>query len=705
MVVLEGCSGDISHQEEKESLGTASGKINDAEIDEQYGLEGGEDGSSRVITPLPAGRRLMTPEEWSWLTKSKEQYKIQPQGEARSEDQFARQTQEALAFAESNPDATDVGIMVMLEDIPFDYTKLNPRDGTESERDAIREARISERTTQLEASQSELEKAVVALGGKVTYRLWMGGNDIGVRVPARLIPSVSKLPRVRGVFLQKQGGAPQAAYTMGDARAATASRAQQFVTDGITGAAYGRSGGAIRMGIIEHGGLTSPSTDWPVTSHPGYKYATTAGSRVVRMKSCPGSTCTVVSPTTTAGHGHVVTSIAAGSILDGQDSSYTTSTDRGDRSGYAIKSEIHYYNILGYYDGLRLALQDAVSSGIDIANMSLGFDSGCNRALDIANINSALASALSSGIVLVGSAGNTATSLSDACSILYPMWRPEVISVNALDSSDDTVAYRDLNLPASTGGGGNAMGTMTIGVNGSLRTATCIGLSIPGDYLYVYGATGTPYIAAGGAATSWAAPGVAGSAGLFRSALGALGFSSVGNNANHMLALMLLMGDGWDGNTVSSPGTSVYQSTGLSRRSGAGRVRLRRPSGTDLVGPWYWLTRSGSITQGQTVVYEVGNSTAAEPSGITEFKLSLTWTDSDMDNMTDIDVSVWDMCPAGGGATQVQVQNDYDFHNRIRIASPNVSGKCLQIRVYGYHVPSSKTFYLTDMFYGGTPNP
>lgn len=493
---------------------------------------------------------------------------------------------------------------------------------------------------------------------------------------------------------------------MGDARATTATRAQQFVADGITGNAHGRSGGAIRMGIIEHGGSATPSTDWPVISHPGYKYASGMGSRIVSMKSCPGSTCTIVSPlTVTAGHGHAVTSIAAGSILNGQDPMYTATTDREDRTGYAVKSNIFYYNINAYYDGLRLALQDAVSSGVDIVNMSLGFDSGCNRNLDVANINGALASALASGVVLVGAAGNTATSLTDPCSILYPMWRPEVISVNALNSSDNTVAYRDLNLPASTGGSGNAMGTMTIGVNGSLRTATSIGLSIPGDYRYVYGASRMPYIASGGAATSWAAPAVAGSAGLFRSALGALGFSSVGNDANQMLALILLMGDGWDGNTVSSPGTSVYQSTGLSRRSGAGRMRLRRPSGADLVGPWSWYSRIGSISQGQTVTYEVGNSTAAEPTGITEFKLALVWTDSDMNNVTDLDVSVWDMCPSGGGTIPVQVQNDYDFHNRIRLVSPDISGKCLQIRVHGYHVPSTKNFYLTDMYHGGTPNP
>lgn len=176
MAVLGGCSGNNPHQPEGESPGTASNNLSQTEIDKQYGLEGGEDGSTKIVTPLPAGRRMMTSEEWSWLTEGKKKHESQPPKEAQSVDQYMRQTLEAVAFAEGNPHAEEIGILVMLEDLPFDYTRLNPQEEAGSERDTLRKTRIGERIAQLEASQNELETAVTALGSSRHLPALAGGK-------------------------------------------------------------------------------------------------------------------------------------------------------------------------------------------------------------------------------------------------------------------------------------------------------------------------------------------------------------------------------------------------------------------------------------------------------------------------------------------------------------------------------------------------
>jgi hypothetical protein len=105
------------------------------------------------------------------------------------------------------------------------------------------------------------------------------------------------------------------------------------------------------------------------------------------------------------------------------------------------------------------------------------------------------------------------------------------------------------------------------------------------------------------------------------------------------------------------------------------------------------------------VVTMAVNGGAPIGSGITQTKWVVTWSEPDLNNVADIDISVWDTCPAGGVPVQlVASQSDYDLRNRIDLRTPNITGKCLEKRFVGFSVPpAGRLIYSSDLFHSGTP--
>lgn len=98
------------------------------------------------------------------------------------------------------------------------------------------------------------------------------------------------------------------------------------------------------------------------------------------------------------------------------------------------------------------------------------------------------------------------------------------------------------------------------------------------------------------------------------------------------------------------------------------------------------------------------NGGAPMGSGITQSKWVVTWSEPDLNNVADIDISLWDTCPAGGGGPQlIAIQNDYDLRNRIERRAPGIAGKCLEKRFVGYSVPPQcRLIYSSDLWHSGT---
>lgn len=397
-------------------------------------------------------------------------------------------------------------------------------------------------------------------------------------------------------------------------------------------------------------------------------------------------------------HGQLVTGTAVQDLMDNQDPAFSEK-ERDKRTGMAPEARIYYYYIGCSTAAVRAALDQAVSDGADIINMSFGFDV-CHPGADGSGVNGALAAARSAGALPVAATGNASNTsggvdyLDDVCEISWPASRPDVIAATGLLSCDETVWDLDVGAGISSMGGINVS---TIG--GYYSTAAGVDLAAPGCQRFAV-REGSGYETNQYAGSSIATPTIAGAAADLRNAL----WTSAGRSVRggELLVMMLLMGDGSNGRHFGTPAYGFDQ-TMPNRRSGYGRMKMWWPA--SLTAPAGWGTHIVTIHQGETIAFSVGGS-GPESSSITEWKWAVTWFDNQLAYLSDIDVSVYNTCPAGGGPAQyITGQNDGDFRNRIRLTTAEISGRCLEMRLYGYSVrPEGVEVYSADMFHSG-PGP
>lgn len=578
-------------------------------------------------------------------------------------------------------------VMIMLANPSFDFGRLSEAD------DATRRSLIAEREAQLEPSQDRLLMQIESLGAIEQARYWIGGNDVLVEIPAGSVEALARLPEVIGLELSQAGGSSLAAYTVGDSVAGMGTEA--FTDVGYDGNNNSKNGYAspLRIAVLEHNGSPSGCIDnnYPTTTHPAFLDWANGPSRMKAVYSCGSGTCSVSSKTGGA-HGQVVSGAAAQSARWGEDPSIITTADRLDRTGAAPEAEIYYYNVNCHYAGVRGALQRAVVDGADVGNMSFGFTS-CDPDFDSGNVNQTLHDATWSGMLLFGASGNDSDTLSDACEIRWPNYRPEVIAVAGLDTNNENTAYGSTNM----GIGVSSQGGMTVKTRSTFTsTAANVGLAAPGVIRLL---TNMSSYAGAAGGSSVATPLVTGSAASLRDSFYALGHGAHTSNAFRFLVNMLLMGDGWNGWNVGAG--AAIDTTKPNRRSGYGRTQMWYPHSDSLAGPWAWGSHTFLIQQGETVTFPVWDS-GPESYAIEEWKWAVTWYNDDLEYLDDIDISVWNTCPAGGGAAQyITGQSDADFRNRVHLTASQIGGRCLEMRVYGYAVrPEGMWVDMADMYHG-----
>jgi hypothetical protein len=654
--------------------------------DRDYDFVIGNEGDGEMSVDLKP-RRWMGTEDPEVLAKLAAHGDREVAPRRSKEQRRAEVTAETLAEVAALDSDELVSVLVMLDNPAFDFGQLAEAD------DVTRRSLIAKREAQLAPGQDRLLAQLESLGAIEQARYWIGGNDVLVEIPAGAVEVVARMPEVIGVELSKSGGSSVASYTLGDAVAGMGT--VDFTDVGYDGNNNSKNGYAyaLRIAVLEHNnsGGGCVDTNYPTTTHPAFADWNAGPTRMKAVYSCGSGTCSTSSKTG-GGHGQLVSGTAAQSARGGEDPNITLTADRLDRTGSAPEAEIYYYNINCHYTGIRGALQQAVTDGADIGNMSFGFGQ-CDPAFDSANVNQTLYDATWAGMLLVGSSGNSSNTLTDPCEVAYPSYRPEVIQVAGLDTNNDATAYGSTNM----GIGVSSQGGMTVTTRTGFTSASAnVDLSSPGAVRLLTNASSYSGTAWG---SSFASPLVAGSAAALRDSFYTLGHGAHTQNAFRFLVNMLLMGDGWNGWNIGA-GAGI-DTTKPNRRSGFGRTQMWYPHSDSLTGPWAWGTHTFLIHQGETVTFPVWDS-GPESNSITEWKWAVTWYNDDLEYLEDIDISVWNTCPAGGGAAQyVAGQSDADFRNRVHLTAAQIGGKCLEMRVYGYSVrPEGMWVDMADMYHG-----
>lgn len=587
------------------------------------------------------------------------------------------------------------------------------------ENEVTRRNRIAERQLITSEAQEGYVAELREVGAGAISQLWLT-NAISTELPASVALEFWARHPEASVSLN---GTLRPEFDGVAVRSSSGPAVGRFVDAALHGDPAGTP--RYRIAIIEGtnvGGSNFPS----LQGHPVFREsATDSTSRIQNVDDC--NACTVGLPpfclgwgcAATAdrsapaggGHGDRVTFLAIGSIEQGQDPAVTSAIERTRRSGAAPEAVADYY-FTNDCDAVPRALQRAVERGSDVANMSFGRPEvgACDRSGNCSGINEAIRSATNAGVVVVKSAGNNGTIAGTTCTLTYPAWRPEVISVGSLNGNPS-----DINDPGNTLysvaprvkalGGGSSTGGVPIRYTlpgGPITTQMAgLGLMTWGTYR-VRPITGNLYdTTAFYNGTSFAAPVVSGTTALMAHWMSPDGVISTPGQA---LTNMLLLGD------ASAPEVmpSGKRTIGVSNQFGFGRMRAT--TGAAMTAPWGWGSR--------TIGGAVGTRTFTVNTSGPESPLTREWRwvtasfENDLNELTnDYIIQVVDACPPAGGRETVAFDNSFDPRKRIELDQAQIcpagrpTCRCLEMEVIVYNVgPNGLAIHSSDFFHGGDPN-
>ncbi len=170
-----------------------------------------------------------------------------------------------------------------------------------------------------------------------------------------------------------------------------------------------------------------------------------------------------------------------------------------------------------------MALQEIMSSGVDVVNLSWSAGTSCDESYDCGGVDSMLLNLRQAGVGIVVAAGNNQETAGTACTLNWPATSTQAIAVGWIDTIDATVPLDStpLNVGSSWGG----VGAVTVQPHGASLSGVLI--SAPGswDLTPFYPPYGelSPAECLGG--TSLAAPFVAGIYADTKQALNSLGWT------------------------------------------------------------------------------------------------------------------------------------------------------------------------------------
>lgn len=561
-----------------------------------------------------------------------------------------------------------LSLTLILKDVAANWKSF--RDATV---DAERSAWIQARNASLLPTRQALINWLSANGAVDVDPFWIA-NQVHAYVPASKVPALMARQEILDVAPDGTG-TDTAAWTGQESTDAV--RLSNLAAYGMAGYGGGKLRPRILVAIIEQ----SP----PYRAHAAFSRNWSGGSRIQWVKDCTsGTACpTTSASSTTDTHGNRVAAIAAATIEHGQDPAYpgTGTPSQRRRSGHLRESYLATY--LWTQNSVATAaraVQEAIADGADVINISFAAGDGCNRYENAGGMNGALQNALSTGAVVVASAGNGGPG--PGCTLGYPSQRPEVFAVNGVDTYNDLFSYTAFPILAGASRGGVLIRTY----NGTSAYLGGVSAVVPGNLTNMPSPPGNSYVG-GLYGSSAAAPVATGLLGAVRNLFQQQGWV---RSSGGMMATALLFGDGWNSDSGAQTASE------MSWRSGAGRLRAHWPSSADLVAPYGWGWQAITIYPGQTVTWPVGIPPFSSP---TQWKWAVMYPAANLDAVPDVDFYVDDTC-AGGGVRASDA--GYDVHSRFRFNQSQIAGRCLQMRAYGYSVPSTGvTFYTADYFHSG----
>lgn len=601
-----------------------------------------------------------------------------------------------------------VRVMIALDEAAYDWERFRA-----AANDIEQDARVAERRVKVSAVTSPIVARLAAIGASDVAEPWIT-TSVEATVHASDVAAIAGWPGVREVMNATATEHHETEYTdaYSGVEARAGMRTNAFINGGITGVSGGRSGGPVRVGLLESnlgsegGDIVWDLLDW---QHRGFIYCNTSGCFYrTAVDSCANGSCSrQASPSNNnsggPSHADLVMQVMGGSIESGSDGSITDPTKRIRRSGLAPRTDLYRYMTTdGNCSTYLAALQQAITDKIDVLDYSSTINVGCapcDRTCNFCTFNSALANLRSSGTLWVSVMGNLSTGQveNNTCNVGYPSERRDGLTVGELDTLGQSTVYDTSIVRAASMRGGVDLNVYGEGVQPQAMSVA--DLVAPGCWTYQYYlppfngyASNTPSPGNFGCGTSFAAPAVAGAAALLKQDFTAIGWNST--DAGVLLVNMLLMGDGY-----SYYNFRYGEPNGFDPRSGAGRVHMHYPSGENLTAPWGWGWHTVDLASGQTASYTVGSSAAESPS-ITQWKVAMTWFETNYDQAADIYLTVTDSCH---GNALVAQDDSWDFRKRIDLFQSQISNKCLVYNVVAYSVPPGQTrrVYVADYFHSG----
>lgn len=584
----------------------------------------------------------------------------------------------AEKLAAGNPkDLLDV--VIYLEEQPFDFKRLRALRKTEKKSDYS--AVIDERRRQLSDTQEKASRQTEKHGGKVKGRFFLN-NMISASVPADQLHNLLNDPSVEGIELD--------AKTTNNADGVERRNAMGIPAGGISGLDGGQGstnsvGPEVLFGVIESNNAVN-------TSHFSFFDWSGGPNNIIDTDTCTSGSCSGSSTTTSNTHGTNVTSVLIGSLEQGQNSNVTDTTERRRRSGIAIESFVHYYNDGGSLAAVAQAIDSAVADGVDVINMSLSPTSDYCDNHTLSGVRAAARSATDAGLLLVVSAGNDADDLpAGTCSVSSIGAIPDTLTVGATNDVTNLTSMDTVGLADYSG-----RGTVTVTLDGGRSVSTrMVDLIVTGDVDLIAG-SGTSGTASN-TGTSFAAPQVAGTAGLLKDWIDTRGsFGGMEDDPYALRTLLSVMGDG----SANTGGGGSGNVVSLSDHSGFGHLRF-----IDLdaeIGSGGWGLQRRFVTEGQVIDWSVWDS-APESSAVNGWKFVALWDWNLYGESPDIKFELIDKCPSGGGEVVVRTASRHPLKARMRMSSSEMSsnfhGRCLWMRATVEHASGTVPLYTADYFY------
>ena len=528
-----------------------------------------------------------------------------------------------------------------------------------------------------------------------------------------------------------------------EVRSATGSQTQIALSQTHDGR-HGTSGrSTVEVALLDGQGF------YRAAQHPGFDDWANGPSRVSSVMTCSTTSCWNDAINGSSGnHGSTAMLGAFSHVLQGQDSTVTTTAAREDRSHGAYEAEVEAYRWLagGGEPGLIRASDPSVDQGVDMAVISWG-NNDCGNELAYTAWRDAWDYAYSQGVFGVISATNAVNRTNDNCTSNGWASRPDMLVVGAFGDNVNGVTNGKPATPLSSwdydtqpimgwhwtdlanslncsgtnatcwhsayGGGELRFSSSTV-----RRARSVVDVTAPAGRELAPRMSGTSAIYGNQCCgTSQAAPNAAAAAVTFKDWAITDGHTSF-NDPGFMHVAMLLMGDGTGSGTNPDPGAAPTNSTsGMNWVWGAGRLKMRLWDDVGLDGPWAWGVGGFYIHDGDTVDVVIGGNPMSSDVDAWTGVLSWNepWIDADATNRhaADIVFRVVTTDPVGGqcvnpqgssNVTTVYSDLSFDPTKRIRLRPgviEQLHGKCAWMRFQAYNIPADQNGYNRRFVYRG----